>query len=142
MPSEFDPLGKYFFDDFNESEACRYVICCLTSLYAKMTWSNCGSYRLNVQYPFVKSVMGHSQVIPPGIDIAHISRVIDVATGTCSWAVDFASLPEVHDSDVQVIACDISSEKFLQGHKFPAKQRTFFQQDIAKPFLDELLGTF
>jgi ubiquinone/menaquinone biosynthesis C-methylase UbiE len=58
--------------------------------------------------------MGHPQVIPPVIDIAHISRDINVATGTGSWAIDFASLPEVHDSNVQVLACDISSEKFLQ----------------------------
>ncbi len=26
MPFEFDPLGKYFFDDINESEASRCVI--------------------------------------------------------------------------------------------------------------------
>jgi len=120
MPFEFDPLGKYFFDDINESEASR----------------------LNAQYPFYKSVMGHPHVIPPGIDIAHISRVIDVATGTGSWAVDFASLPEVHDSNVQVFACDVSREKILQGNKHPAKQIRFFQQDVTKPFPDELLGTF
>ena len=107
-----------------------------------MTWSNCGLYRLNAQYPYIKSVIGHPQVIPPEIDIARISRVIDVATGTGSWAVDFASLPEVHDSNVQIFACDISSEKFLQGNKPPAKQITFFQQDPTKPFPDELLGTF
>jgi hypothetical protein len=72
--------------------------------------------------PILQERNGSSQVIPPGIDIAHISRVIDVATGTGSWAVDFASLPEAHDSNVQVFACDISSEKFLQGNKPPAKQ--------------------
>lgn len=142
MPLEFDPLGKYFFDDINESEASRYVIRCLSSLDADMTWSNCGLYRLNAHYPFVKSAMGHPQVIPPDIDIAHLSRVIDVATGTGSWAIDFASLPQVHDSNVQVFACDISNEKFLQGHIPPAKRITFFQQEITKPFPNELLGTF
>ena len=63
-----------------------------------MIWSNGGLCRLNAQYPFIKSVMGHPQVIPPAIDIARISRVIDVATGTGSWTIDFASLPEVRDS--------------------------------------------
>jgi len=86
--------------------------------------------------------MGHPQVIPPGIDIAHISRAIDVATGTGSWAIDFASLPEVNNSNVQVFACDISSEKFLQGNKPPAKQITFFRHNVTEPFPDELLGTF
>ena len=86
--------------------------------------------------------MGHPQVIPPAIDIARISRVIDVATGTGSWAIDFASLPEVRDSNIQVFACDISSEKFLQGINLPEKQITFFQQDVTKQFPDELLGTF
>jgi hypothetical protein len=41
MPFEFDPLGKYFFDDINESEASQYVIRCLSSLDANMMWSNC-----------------------------------------------------------------------------------------------------
>jgi ubiquinone/menaquinone biosynthesis C-methylase UbiE len=87
--------------------------------------------------------MGHPQVIPPGIDIAHVSRVIDVATGTGVWALDFASLPEVHKCNIQVFACDISDAKFLQGNTKPAaKQITFFQQDVTKPFPDELLGTF
>ena len=116
----------------------------LSALNANLTWawSNGGLYRLNAQYPFYKSIMGHPQVIPPGIDLAHVSRVIDVATGTGSWALDFASLPEVQNSNIQVFACDISSEKFLQGNKPTAKQITFFQQDVTKPFSDELLGTF
>ena len=142
MPSEFDPLSKYFLDNINDSEASRYVVLCPTSLDANMTYSNGGLCRLNAQYQYLKSVMGHPRVIPPGIDIAHISRVIDVATGTGSWAIDFASLPEVLNSNVQVFACDISSEKYLQGNKPPAKQITFFQQDVTKPFPDELLGTF
>ena len=91
----------------------------------------------------MKGVIGYPQVIPPGIDIAHVSRVIDVATGTGAWALDFVSLPEVHKSNIQVFACDISNEKFLRGNSKPAvKQITFFQQDVTKPFPDELLGTF
>jgi SAM-dependent methyltransferase len=98
---------------------------------------------LNAQYSFFKSVVGHPQVIPPGIDVAHVSRVIDVATGTGAWALDFVSLPEVHKSNIQVFACDISDEKFLQGNKSAViKQITFFQQDITKPFQDDFLGTF
>lgn len=103
-----------------------------------MTWL----YRLNAQYSFFKSVVGHPQVTPPGIDIAQVSRVIDVATGTGAWALDFVSLPEVYKSNIQVFACDISKEKFLRGNKPPVKQITFFQQDVTKPFPDELLGTF
>ena len=136
-----DPLSKYFFDNFNESEALRYIIRCLSSEDTHMTWLNDGLCRLNAQYQYFNSVIGHPH-IPPGIDIAHISRVIDVATGTGSWAIDFASLPEVRDSNVQVFACDISSEKYLQGCKPPTKQITFFQQDVTKPFPDGLLGTF
>ena len=140
----FDPLSKYFLDDSNESDASRYVSRCLSesSLDANMTWSNRDLCRLNTQYTFLKSAMGHPQVIPPGIDITNISRVIDVATGTGSWAVDFALLPEIRDSNVQIFACDISSEKYLQEYKPPTKQITFFQQDVTKPFPDELLGTF
>ena len=101
-----------------------------------------GLYRLNAQYSIFKSVLGHPQVIPPGIDIAHVSRVIDVATGTGAWALDFVSLPEVQKNNIQVFACDISGEKFLQGKKPSVEQITFFQQDVTKPFPDELVGTF
>jgi SAM-dependent methyltransferase len=94
---------------------------------------------LDTQYPFVKSVVGHPQVIPPGIDIAHVSRVIDVGTGSGAWALDFVSQPEVHRSNIEVFACDISDTKFPQRN-FPGV--TFFQQDVTKPFPDELLGTF
>jgi len=100
---------------------------------------------LDTQYPFVKSVVGHPQVIPPGIDIAHVSRVIDVGTGSGAWALDFVSQPEVHRSDIEVFACDISDTKFPQRNlpEVPeAKRIMFFQQDVTKPFPDELLGTF
>jgi SAM-dependent methyltransferase len=97
---------------------------------------------LNTQYPFYKSVFGHSQVIPPGIDIANISRVIDAGTGTGAWAFDFASQPEVQRRNIQIFACDIDDTKFLQGNRLAAKHVSFFRQDITKPFPDELLGTF
>ena len=132
-----DNYGKYL-----HHYVSRYVIRYLSSLDPNITWSNHGLCRLNAQYAFLKSVMGHPQVIPPAIDITRISRVIDVATGTGSWAIDFASLPEVRDSNIQVFACDISSEKFLQGINPPEKKVTFFQQDITKQFPDELRGTF
>jgi SAM-dependent methyltransferase len=99
---------------------------------------------LNTQYPFYKSVFGHSHVIPPGIDITNISRVIDVATGTGAWVLDFASLPEVQRRNIQIFACDIDGAKFLQGNKpqVAVNHISFFQQDVTKPFPDELLGTF
>jgi hypothetical protein len=87
-------------------------------------------------------VIGHPQVVPPGIDVAHVSRVLDVATGTGAWAVDFLSLPDVRDSNIQAFACDISTGKFPQTGEPHAKRIKFFQQDVTKPFSDELLGTF
>ena len=136
MSSEFDPLSKYFFDENSESEVSRYVI--IDRHLTLMT----SLYRLNAQYSFFKSVVGHPRVIPPEIDIAHVSRVIDVATGTGAWALDFVSLPEVQKSNIQVYACDISSEKFLKGNESAVQQIAFFQHDVAKPFPEELLGTF
>jgi SAM-dependent methyltransferase len=97
---------------------------------------------LNTQYPFHKSILGHPQAIPPGVEIANISRAIDVGTGTGAWALDFASQPEVQRRNIQIFACDIDGTKFLQGNKLAAKHVSFFQQDITKPFPDELLGTF
>ena len=138
MLSESDRLSRYFFDEVSESEVPRYIIGHLSALVVRLTWL----YRLNAQYHFYKSIFGHSQVISPGIDIANISRVIDVGTGTGAWAHDFASQPEVQERNLQIFACDIDDTKFLQGNGLTAKHVSFFQQDVTKPFPDELLGTF
>jgi SAM-dependent methyltransferase len=90
----------------------------------------------------MKTVFGYPQLVPPEINIAHISRVIDIATGTGVWALDFASLPGVRDGNIQVFACDISTAKFPRIEEQEAKNITFFHQDITEPFPDELLGTF
>jgi SAM-dependent methyltransferase len=138
MLSEFDTPSRYFFDDVSESEVSRYIIGYLSALIVRLTLL----YRLNTQYPFYKSIFGHSQVIPPEIDITNVSRVIDVGTGTGVWALDFASQPEVQRRNIQIFACDIDDTKFLQGNKLAEKHISFFQQDVTKPFPDELLGTF
>ena len=100
------------------------------------------SQRLKAQYSYLESVFGYPQLVPPGIDIARVSRVIDVATGTGAWALDFASLPDVRDRNIQVFACDISTAKFPRADEQEANTVTFFQQDITKPFPNDLLGTF
>ena len=100
------------------------------------------SKSLKGQYYYLKSVFGYPQLVPPGIDITRVSRVIDVATGTGVWALDFASLPDVRDRNIQVFACDISTAKFPRADEQEANKTTFFQQDITKPFPNDLLGTF
>jgi SAM-dependent methyltransferase len=84
----------------------------------------------------------YPQLLPPGIDIAHILRVIDVGAGTGAWVLDFISLPDVHNRGLEIFACDISTEKFPQNDQSEIRKITFFQQDVTMPFSDELLGTF
>jgi SAM-dependent methyltransferase len=90
----------------------------------------------------MKTMFGYPQLVPPEIDIAHISKVIDLATGTGAWVLDFASLPDVRDRNIQVFACDISTEKFPQAEEQGTNKINFFQHDITEPFPDELLETF
>jgi ubiquinone/menaquinone biosynthesis C-methylase UbiE len=97
---------------------------------------------LNAQYTFFKIAFGYPQPVPPEINISHVSKVIDIATGTGAWALDFASLPDVRNRNVQIFACDISTAKFPPEEECKAKGINFFQQDVTEPFPDELLGTF
>jgi len=97
---------------------------------------------LNAQYFFFKTVFDHPNVVPPVVNVAHVRKVIDVATGTGAWALDFVSQPDVRGRDVQVFACDISTAKFPQADKQDVNKITFFQQDVTEPFPDEMLGTF
>jgi hypothetical protein len=103
------------------------------------------SNRLNRQYTFYKSVFDYPRLVPVGIDTTHISRVIDVAAGTGAWALDFVSMPDVRDRkdrDLQVFACDISTEKFPRKDEPEVRKINFFQHDVTKPFPDDFLGTF
>jgi len=97
---------------------------------------------LNTQYLFFKMVFDYPNIVPPVVNVAHLSKVIDVATGTGAWALDFVSQPDVRDRGVQVFACDISTAKFPQANKPDVDRIIFFQQDVTKPFPDEMLGTF
>ncbi|KAI9458403.1 S-adenosyl-L-methionine-dependent methyltransferase [Lactarius psammicola] len=98
--------------------------------------------RLKTQYLFFKKVFDYPNIVPPVVNVGHLSKVIDIATGTGAWALDFVSQPDVRDRGVQVFACDISIAKFPQADKPDVKKIAFFQQDVTKPFPDEMLGTF
>jgi len=97
---------------------------------------------LNTQYLFFKTLFDYPNIVPPVVNVAHVRKVIDVATGTGAWALDFVSQPDVCDRDVQVFACDISTAKFPQSDKPDVDRIIFFQQDVTEPFPDEMLGTF
>jgi hypothetical protein len=56
--------------------------------------------------------------------------------------LDFMSLPDVRDRNFEVFACDICIEQFPRNDASEVRKITFFQQDVTKPFPDELLGTF
>ncbi|KAI9440861.1 S-adenosyl-L-methionine-dependent methyltransferase [Lactarius indigo] len=97
--------------------------------------------RLKTQYLHFKTVFD-SNTVPPEVNINHVRKVIDVATGTGAWALDFVSQPDVHDHGVQVFACDISTTKFPQAGNPDVDKITFFRHDVAQPFPHEMLGTF
>ncbi|KAH9017028.1 hypothetical protein EDB84DRAFT_1567010 [Lactarius hengduanensis] len=98
--------------------------------------------RLNIQYLYFKRMFDYPKIAPPVVNVAHVRRVIDVGTGTGAWALDFMSQPEVRSRGVQVFACDISAAKFPQADGSGVGKITFFQQDVTKPFPDDMLGTF
>ncbi len=84
----------------------------------------------------------YPNVVRPVVNVAHLSKVIDAATGTGAWVLDLVSQPDRRDRVVQIFACDISTAKFPQADKPDVDKITFFQQDVTKPFLDEMPGTF
>ncbi|KAH9057416.1 S-adenosyl-L-methionine-dependent methyltransferase [Lactarius vividus] len=97
--------------------------------------------RLRTQYLHFKTVFD-SNTVPPVVNVNQVRRVIDVATGTGAWALDFVSQPDIRDRDVQVFACDLSSAKFPQEGKPDVDKITFFEHDVTQSFPDEMLGTF
>jgi len=98
--------------------------------------------RLKNQYHFFKTVFDYPDIVPPVVNVSRLGKVIDVATGTGAWALDFASRPDVRNRGVKVFACDISTAKFPRVDKADVNKITFFQHDVTKPFPAEMLGTF
>ncbi|KAH9044009.1 hypothetical protein EDB84DRAFT_1638129 [Lactarius hengduanensis] len=132
------PNGKFF--ETRDSDPCHYL---LASGYHVLDENDLNSEvsRLKTQYSHWKAVFD-SNTVPPVININHVGKVIEVATGTGAWDLDFVSHPDVRDRGVQVFACDISAAKFPQADKPDVNKITFFRRDVTKPFPDEVLGTF
>ena len=130
---------KYILDD-NNSEISRCVpdSCHLIVL----TLSRRSANRLKNQYHFFKTVFDYPDIIPPVVNVSRLRKVIDVATGTGAWALDFVSRPDVRDRGVRVFGCDISTAKFPRADTPDAEKITFFQHDVTKPFPEDMLGTF
>jgi len=97
---------------------------------------------VNTRHAYLNGVFDYPQLVPAGIDITHVSRVIDIGAGTGAWALDFLSLPCIYDRDIQVFVCDITTNNFPRGNEPEVRKIKFFEQDVTKPFPNELLGTF
>ncbi|KAF8267511.1 hypothetical protein EI94DRAFT_1830084 [Lactarius quietus] len=93
--------------------------------------------RLQNQYLFFKTVFDYPDIVPHVVDVSRLRKVIDVATGTGAWALDFVSRHDVRNpsprAGVQVFACGISTAKFPQADKQPDVDKiAFFQHDVPR----------
>ncbi|KAJ7617097.1 S-adenosyl-L-methionine-dependent methyltransferase [Roridomyces roridus] len=100
--------------------------------------------RLAKQYAVKKAMYGWSTALPDDsdlIDLSAVHRVIDVGAGTCVWAFDLLSMPR-RPEDMQLYVCDINTSFFPEKAILAEFGITAFQQDVTKPFPEELRGTF
>ncbi|KAJ7110615.1 S-adenosyl-L-methionine-dependent methyltransferase [Mycena epipterygia] len=99
--------------------------------------------RLSRLYPMKKSMYGWSSAVPDAVDLSQVERVIDIGAGTCIWTLDLAAMPEINARCEQmcIYACDINT-KFFPASSLSELGITAFQQDVTKPFPEELYGTF
>ncbi|KAJ7829470.1 hypothetical protein B0H13DRAFT_2116180 [Mycena leptocephala] len=100
--------------------------------------------RLAKQYAMKKILYGWTSVVPDGIDVAGVEKVIDIAAGTCVWTLDFAKMPQVraHRTAIEIYACDINPGFFPSSDILESAGIRAFTQDLTKPFPAELYGTF
>lgn len=74
-----------------------------------------------------------------------MSKVLDIAAGTCTWTLDLAKLPEVSSGlsrPLELWACDISIAKFPEQAIADCVGLKVFEQDVTKPFPQGMYGTF
>ncbi|KAJ7608936.1 S-adenosyl-L-methionine-dependent methyltransferase [Mycena polygramma] len=100
--------------------------------------------RLAKQYAMKQAVYGWTTAVPDAIDLSQIKTVLDIGAGTCIWALDLASAPEIsaRREDVTIHACDIDAGFFPPAAVTEEMGIKTFQQDMTKPFPDEYHGVF
>ncbi|KAI0753472.1 hypothetical protein C8Q80DRAFT_1152365 [Daedaleopsis nitida] len=107
--------------------------------------------RLSRQYDYKKVVYGWTSALPASIDISRIHTVLDVAAGTCVWAVDLARDARVRarlgtdaqqQDSLRISACDIDPNFFPERGSLDELGIETFQHDITTPFPLALLGKF
>ncbi|KAF8646945.1 hypothetical protein AX16_007037 [Volvariella volvacea WC 439] len=97
---------------------------------------------------FCQRIFGRATAVPNNIDLSRVNYVMDIAAGTLSWILVFASHPEIKgrlnskDSPVALYASDITDEYFPSEDVIKAHCIHAFSHDMTKPFPDDLLGKF
>ncbi|KAF7300995.1 S-adenosyl-L-methionine-dependent methyltransferase [Mycena indigotica] len=96
--------------------------------------------RLQRQYDMRKKIYGRTSPLPDSVDINQVRRVIDVAAGTCAWALEFAALPQVRGQQgaIEIHVCDVDTACFPPSSVLDAAGLKPFAQDITQPFPDHL----
>ncbi|VDC01100.1 unnamed protein product [Peniophora sp. CBMAI 1063] len=96
--------------------------------------------RLSEQHFFVKAVFDHPDLLPAAVDRKKIRRVLDAAAGTAAWALDLSDQPFA--SSYEIYASDITLSKFPPEDVLQRARIRTLQQDLTKPFPDDMKGTF
>ncbi|KAJ7171238.1 hypothetical protein C8R46DRAFT_1216815 [Mycena filopes] len=100
--------------------------------------------RLSTQYAMKKACYGWSSPVPDTIDLSKVENVLDIAAGTCAWALDFAAMPQVkaNRANMHLLACDINTAFFPDPRLMHEMGITTFWQDVTQPFPEEFHGKF
>ncbi|KAJ7133370.1 S-adenosyl-L-methionine-dependent methyltransferase [Mycena epipterygia] len=98
--------------------------------------------RLSKLYAMKKSMYGWSGAVPNAVDLSQVESVIDIGAGTCIWTLDLVAMPEIkaRREKMRIYVCDINTGFFPES--MSELGITAFQQDVTKPFPEELYGTF
>lgn len=101
---------------------------------------------LDTQYRFSICSLEHKSALPPIIEPASLTNVLDAAAGSLAWTLDFANIPvikeKISNSQIEIYACDITSAQYPPKEVLEdAKIRTFLH-NVTLPFPSEMHGTF
>lgn len=98
-----------------------------------------------------KAIYGFPGAVPECITDVHLadmSKILDIAAGTCVWTLELAQMPQIKprlhpDSpSLSLYACDINKDFFPDPSITEAFGVVTFQQDVTKDFPNDLYGQF
>jgi SAM-dependent methyltransferase len=96
-----------------------------------------------------KKLLSYEDILEVPFDKERVTHILDVGAGSGAWTLDVARIPEIKarssptsSNPIKLYMSDITSAKFPSSSILDSLNIAAFEQDVTKPFPEEMQGKF